>query len=99
MKRLIVLKGGARTTIEDLGRSGVARYGVPPGGAFDALALVAANRLVGNADDAAGLELTLLGPELRYEGDEPVAAALVGADFDTVIGEPGDGCARRRLPP
>lgn len=82
MRLLQVLVPGSRTTVEDLGRRGVARWGMPPGGAFDALALTAANRLVGNRDDAAGLEITLVGPALRNAGDEPLAVALTGAGGD-----------------
>lgn len=79
MRALVVKQPGPRTTVEDLGRRGVARFGVPSGGAFDPLALRAANRLVGNADEAAGLELTLLGPTLENAGDETIDVALVGA--------------------
>ena len=85
MRRLRVKQPGPRTTVEDLGRIGVARYGVPPGGAFDGLALRAANRLVGNADGAAGLELTLLGPILENVGDEEVQVALVGTSLDATV--------------
>lgn len=82
MRLLRVLEPGPRTTVEDLGRRGVARWGIPAGGAFDALALVAANRLVGNRDDDAGLELTLGGTTLTNGGDEALAVALTGADCD-----------------
>jgi biotin-dependent carboxylase-like uncharacterized protein len=79
-RRLLVTSPGPRTTVEDLGRRMVARHGVPAGGAFDALSLVAANRLVGNHDDDAGLEATLGGPTLVNDGDGEVHVALVGAD-------------------
>lgn len=93
MRRLRVKQPGPRTTVEDLGRIGVARYGVPPGGAFDGLALCAANRLVGNADGAAGLELTLLGPILENVGDEDVQVALVGTSVEATVAH---GKERRR---
>jgi len=80
MRALHVVVSGPRTTVEDLGRRRVARWGVPAGGAFDPLALIAANRLVGNDDDAAGLEITLGGPTLENVGDETLAIAVVGAD-------------------
>lgn len=89
MRRLQVKQPGPRTTVEDLGRRGVARYGVPPGGAFDPVALRAANRLVGNADGAAGLELTLMGPTLENVGDEPLTLALVGASVEPVVSRNG----------
>jgi biotin-dependent carboxylase-like uncharacterized protein len=90
MRALEVVSPGPRTTVEDLGRRMVARFGIPPGGAFDPLSLVAANRLVGNDDGAAGLEATLAGPTLRNAGDEPLALAVVGADCDAHV-ERGGG--------
>ena len=80
MRLLQVIEPGPRTTVEDLGRRGVARWGIPAGGAFDPLALLAANRLVGNRDEDAGLEITLGGVALRNAGDEPLALAVAGAD-------------------
>lgn len=80
MRALRVVVPGPRTTVEDLGRRMVARWGIPSGGAFDPLALIAANRLVGNHDDAAGLEVTLGGPTLENAGDETLALAVSGAD-------------------
>lgn len=80
MRALEVVAPGPRTTVEDLGRRRVARWGVPAGGAFDPLALIAANRLVGNRDDDAGLEITLGGPTLENAGDETLEIAVVGAD-------------------
>ena len=82
MRLLHVRDAGPRTTVEDIGRRGVARWGIPTGGAFDPLALIAANRLVGNRDDEAGLEITLGGPTLANGGDEPLALALSGTDCD-----------------
>jgi biotin-dependent carboxylase-like uncharacterized protein len=95
MRLLQVIDAGPRTTVEDLGRRGVARWGLPAGGAFDALALIAANRLVGNTDDDAGLEITLGGPTLRNTGDEPLALALTGADLDARLVH---GAASRTVP-
>jgi len=80
MRALRVLVPGPRTTVEDLGRRMVARWGIPAGGAFDPLALAAANRLVGNRDGDAGLEVTLGGPTLENAGDESLHVAVVGAD-------------------
>ncbi|MBI2218274.1 MAG: biotin-dependent carboxyltransferase [Candidatus Rokubacteria bacterium] len=74
------------TTVQDLGRPGHLRYGIPPSGPMDRLAFVAANRLVGNADGAAGLECALVGP--RLEAMRPCAIAVTGADMaPTVNGE------------
>jgi biotin-dependent carboxylase-like uncharacterized protein len=78
-----VLDGGMLTTVQDLGRVGSQKYGVPESGAMDGLTLRAANRLVGNADSAACLEMTLTGPELRFGG--PVVIALTGADLGALV--------------
>jgi len=80
MAAIEVVRPGALTTVQDLGRPGLARFGVPRGGAFDSWAARAANRRVGNPDAAALLEITLSGPALRFE-DEAVVA-LVGDDFE-----------------
>ena len=78
--RLIeVLRAGLCDLVMDGGRYGYTHLGVPIGGAADALALRWANRLVGNADDAAGLEITLKGPLLAFP--QGGAVALSGAPF------------------
>jgi len=59
------LKPGMFTTVQDLGRHGFLKYGVPISGAMDEFSLVAANRLVGNDAEDACLETTLIGPELQ----------------------------------
>ena len=76
---LRVVSAGMLTTVQDLGRPGQRAVGVPSGGAADAMAARIANLLVGNSEDAAGLELTLLGPEIEFLSDGLVA--LGGADF------------------
>jgi len=60
-----VLKPGFFTTIQDLGRYGYLRYGVPVSGSMDTFSLTTANYLVGNSPNDAGLEITLIGPELQ----------------------------------
>lgn len=74
-----VLRAGLMDLVMDLGRPGSRGQGVPAGGAADAPALVLANRLVGNADGAAGLELLLRGPTLRFTSETRIA--LTGADM------------------
>ena len=61
-----VLRAGALTTVQDQGRPGYAHLGVPRSGALDPAALRLANRLVGNPELAAGLEITLTGCALRF---------------------------------
>lgn len=73
-----VIKPGALTTVQDLGRPGFAHLGIPRSGAADRASLKLANRLVGNAEGAAALECTLIGPSLRF-GDDAVIA-ITGAE-------------------
>ncbi len=75
-----VVEPGTQSTIQDCpGRLGYWHVGVPPSGPMDPLAFRLANRLVGNRDDAAGLEMTLTGPTLRFACEATIA--LTGADF------------------
>jgi biotin-dependent carboxylase-like uncharacterized protein len=74
---LDVVKPGLLTTIQDAGRPGLAHLGISPSGYLDAPAARLANRLVGNAPDAAVLETTGIGPALRARGK--VVAAVTGA--------------------
>ena len=76
---IAVLEPGLLTTVQDLGRRGHERDGVPGGGAMDAFALRAANLLVGNGEGEAGLEITLGGPTLRFE--RAALIALGGAEL------------------
>jgi biotin-dependent carboxylase-like uncharacterized protein len=77
---------GPQTTVQDLGRVGQLRYGIPPSGPIDVRAFVVANRLVGNADGAAALECTLMGPRITVQ--TACAMAVTGADAPvTVNGE------------
>ncbi|MFC5528624.1 5-oxoprolinase subunit PxpB [Cohnella yongneupensis] len=75
-----VTKPGMLTTVQDLGRPGWQAYGVTVGGAMDEYAMRTANILVGNGEDAAGLELTIIGPAFAVEQD--MLIALSGADID-----------------
>ena len=79
-----VLKPGLATSVQDLGREGYYHLGIPPSGALDQYALSAANHLVGNPPGAAGLECTLIGPELEFQADALVAlsGALMSPHLD-----------------
>ena len=79
MSKIRVLEAGLQTTIQDLGRLGWAHYGVSASGAADPLALRAANLLVGNAENAAALEMTLKGGAFEFEA--PATIAITGSDF------------------
>jgi KipI family sensor histidine kinase inhibitor len=80
--RVEVAEPGMLTTVQDLGRMGHRAAGVGVAGAADAFAMRVANLLVGNPETAAGLEITLLGPELVFPQDAVVA--LGGAEFDAL---------------
>src|SRR5204863_4721034 len=79
--RIHVIAPGFLTTVQDLGRFGWAHFGISASGAADPLALRAGNLLVGNAENAPALEMTLVGGEFQFEGD--AVAALTGSDFGT----------------
>lgn len=82
-RALTVVRPGALTTIQDVGRVGLAHLGVPRAGALDRTAAQFANRLVGNREDAAVLETTLSGVGLRAE--EHVTVAVTGAAAPVTI--------------
>jgi KipI family sensor histidine kinase inhibitor len=74
-RRVRVHSPGMLSMVQDLGREGVAHLGVPSAGAADADALRAINRLVGNADGAAGIEVTATGPRLSFDCDAHLAVS------------------------
>ena len=79
---LAVQTPGFLTTVQDAGRYGYQRFGVPVSGPMDAFALAAANRLVGNPADMAGLEFAYAGPALVTEGECLLALTGVGFALD-----------------
>ena len=80
---LEIIEPGLLTTIQDRGRYGYQRFGVPVSGAMDTFALRAANLLVGNDQGAAALEMTVLGPRIRFLAD--TWFALAGADLSPTL--------------
>lgn len=78
-----VLHHGLSTTIQDLGRPGYFHLGIPIGGAMDRYAMRAANLLVGNDEDAAGLEAVFMGPKLEFL--DGALIAVTGADMPVRI--------------
>jgi antagonist of KipI len=82
-----VQEPGLFTTVQDLGREGFGPLGVSPSGVADAISLRIGNRLAGNAEGAAGLEMTLLGGTFVFP--EGALLALAGSDFGaTLDGKP-----------
>ena len=80
---LSVLRPGLLTTVQDGGRWGHQAEGVPVSGALDVPSARRANAAVGNDRNAAVLETTLLGPELRVDAD--VTFAVTGADLNATL--------------
>lgn len=80
---ITVVRPGLFTTVQDEGRWGWQSLGVPVSGAMDPVAHRAANALVGNTREAATLEVTIAGPELRIEARSLVA--ITGADLGPML--------------
>ncbi|GFM55233.1 urea carboxylase [Pseudomonas cichorii] len=79
-----VLSGGTQTTVQDYpGRLGYWAVGVPPSGPMDSRALRQGNRLLGNAEGCAALEITMSGPLLRFNTDAVVA--VTGAQIPLTL--------------
>ena len=90
MSRLGIREAGPFTTVQDLGRPGYLRVGIPPSGPMDREAFLLGNRLVGNADGAAALESTYSGPRVEFADARLVA--ITGADMPVTL----DGAAAPR---
>ncbi len=87
VETLEVLSKSPLTTVQDRGRVGFGHYGVPSGGALDSFSLRIGNLLVGNSQDEACLEITVMGPRIKALTD--TAIAVTGADLQPLIhGEP-----------
>jgi urea carboxylase len=79
-----VIRPGTQTTIQDYpGRTGFWDIGVPPSGPIDAFSFRYANRIVGNDEQAAGLEIAIAGPVLQFNTDATIA--LCGAVIDATL--------------
>ncbi|MCF2947974.1 urea carboxylase [Paraglaciecola aquimarina] len=85
-----VIKPGTMTTIQDYpARTGYWNIGVPPSGPFDFYSFNLANRLLGNSQDAAGLEITIQGPSLLFHQASQVI--VCGAEIDITLDEKSYG--------
>mgnify|MGYP001255403093 CR=1 FL=1 len=87
MATLIVHTAGLLTTVQDRGRYGYQRYGMPVAGAMDTFSLELANLLVGNEPGKTCLEATIYGPELEFTG--AIRVAITGADMDPHLNDQG----------
>jgi len=79
MTTIKILKKGLSTSIQDLGRTGYQKYGVPVSGVMDEYSHKVANILVGNALNEATLEATMLGPKIQFAGQQVIA--ITGGDL------------------
>lgn len=95
---LRVAAPGLMTTLQDLGRRGYQRLGIPVSGALDAVSLVAANAIVGNAPGTGGLEIAYQGPTLVVEADSVRLAFAGGAAAIDVLPVEGAPAGRRLAP-
>ena len=85
IESLEILSPGPLTTVQDPGRYGFGRYGVPPSGALDSFSLRVANLLVGNLETEAGIEITLMGLKVRVLTD--LVIALCGGDLQPYLND------------
>ncbi|HVM25407.1 MAG TPA: biotin-dependent carboxyltransferase family protein [Candidatus Limnocylindrales bacterium] len=93
-----VVEPGVLSTVQDPGGRDAWRHlGVPQGGAADPWSARLANRLVGNPDDAALIEMTLVGPTLRFH--RPATVALTGRLAGSIDGVPLPADAGRAVRP
>lgn len=93
-----VLEPGIYTTVQDKGRYGYQQFGIPISGAMDQFAYRVANLLVGNPEDAAALEITVLGPHLEVLAEADIA--VTGAEFPiSVNGQSVEGWTSFRVKP
>jgi len=92
--RIEVIQGGTLTSVQDYpGRSGYWHVGVPRSGPFDNYAFRLGNALLGNSPEAAGLEITLQGPILKFTAATKIA--ITGASLDAKLD--GESIAMNRV--
>lgn len=80
---LKIINPGLSTSIQDLGRPGYFHLGIPMGGAMDRYAMRAANMLVGNSENAAGLEAVFMGPQIEFT--KAMTVAVTGAIMPILV--------------
>jgi len=83
MSDIKIISSGIQTTIQDLGRYGYRSHGIPLSGAMDRSAAQLANLLVGNNENAAVIECTMMGPKIEFRIDTYIS--ITGAKVDTYI--------------
>ena len=98
MDAFSVLTAGAYTTVQDKGRFGYQQMGIPVSGVLDTFSYRMANMLVDNPDDAAVLEITVMGPRLELQAE--VDIAVTGAEIGITLNDkPVEGWKSIRTKP
>ena len=80
---IFVENGGILTTVQDAGRFGYQQYGVSPAGPMDSRSFCLANILAGNDRSEGGLEISFMGPRLRFRKGNVIA--VTGGDLSPKI--------------
>ncbi|MDY8138072.1 biotin-dependent carboxyltransferase family protein [Aquimarina sp. 2201CG5-10] len=78
-----IIRPGIYTSIQDLGRFGFSKYGIPKSGAMDQMSVKLANAILGNDENDAVLEWTMQGPILQFS--EQTIIVLTGAEVDAFL--------------
>lgn len=92
---ICIISPGISTTVQDAGRKGVSKTGTGENGAMDKISFRAANIIAGNRENAAVLETTLSGPEIRFTTE--MTFAITGADIHPLLdGKPVEMYAKIR---
>ena len=82
---ILVISPGLQTSIQDLGRKGYRRYGVPIAGAMDKYSAILANKLLNNKEGFPVMEITQIGPKIFFEDETQIV--ITGADISAKINE------------
>ena len=77
---ITILKPGVQTTIQDIGRYGYSHFGISSSGAADLFSFRLGNIIVGNPEELAGIEMTLLGGDFKFNSDAVIA--VTGSSFN-----------------
>ena len=75
-----ILKPGVQTTVQDIGRYGYSHFGISSSGAADLFSFRLGNIIVGNTEELAGIEMTLLGADFQFNSDAVIA--ITGSPFN-----------------
>tara|TARA_B100001750_G_scaffold207621_1_gene186083 strand:+ start:77 stop:988 length:912 start_codon:yes stop_codon:yes gene_type:complete len=78
-----ILKSGVQTTIQDIGRYGYSHFGISSSGAADQFSFRLGNIIVGNSEELASIEMTLLGGDFKFNSDAVIA--ITGSSFNASL--------------